>query len=100
MFLAEEAKTGQDAILQPFVCLIGNINIHDYAYVGPGTTLRQGTPEYPLTIGTSGVSGMNATVTKDLALDVAVIGNPPPVAKGLKCSILHSPFGQALQRKR
>ena len=42
----------------PNVCCNGNVHVHDYAYVGTGAVLKQGTPDKPLVIGEGAVIGM------------------------------------------
>ena len=50
--------------------------MHDYAYIGTGAVLKQGTPDKPLVIGEGAVIGMGAVVTKDVAPYEVVVGNP------------------------
>lgn len=81
-YVAHDCIIGDFVTFAPGVKCNGNVHIHDYAYVGTGAILRQGTPEKPLTIGAGAVIGMGAVVTKDVAPGATVIGNPArPLAK-------------------
>jgi sugar O-acyltransferase (sialic acid O-acetyltransferase NeuD family) len=60
----------------------GHVHIGDYAYVGAGSVIKQGTREKPLVIGALAVIGIGAVVTKDVPPGVTVVGNPSrPLAK-------------------
>jgi acetyltransferase-like isoleucine patch superfamily enzyme len=52
------------------------VHIEDYAYIGTGAVLKQGTEDKPLIIGKGAVVGMGAVVTKDVAPGAVVVGNP------------------------
>ncbi|WP_062766531.1 acetyltransferase [Sphingopyxis terrae] len=75
-YVAHDCVIGDFVTLAPGVKCNGNVNIHDFAYIGTGAILRQGTGEKPLVIGAGAVVGMGAVVTKDVAPGATVIGNP------------------------
>lgn len=75
-YVAHDCVVGDYVTLAPRVCLNGNVEVGDFAYIGTGAIIRQGTPEQPLRIGKGAVVGMGAVVTRDVAPGVTVVGNP------------------------
>jgi len=75
-YVAHDCVIGDYVTFAPRVHCNGNIHIHDYAYIGTGAILKQGTQEKPLVIGEGAIVGMGAVVTKDVAPNTVVIGNP------------------------
>lgn len=75
-YVAHDCVIGNYVTFAPKVCCNGNVHVGDYAYVGTGAILKQGTPDKPLKIGAGAVIGMGAVVTKDVPDGVTVIGNP------------------------
>lgn len=75
-YVAHDCVIGDFVTFAPAVKCNGNIIIEDYAYIGTGAILRQGTPDEPLVIGRGAVVGMGAVVTKDVPAGTVVIGNP------------------------
>ena len=67
---------GDYVTFAPRVNCNGNIHIHDYAYIGTGAVIKQGTPDRPLIIGKGAIVGMGAVVTKDVPAGTVVVGNP------------------------
>ncbi len=80
-FVAHDCIIGDYVTLAPKVSVNGNVHIKNYAYIGTGAVIKQGTPEKPLVIGEGAVIGMGAVVTKEVAPYEVVVGNP---AKPLK----------------
>ena len=80
-YVAHDCIIGNYVTFAPQVCCNGNVHINDYAYIGTGAIIKQGTPEKPLVIGEGAIIGMGAVVTKDVAPYEVVVGNP---AKPLK----------------
>ena len=80
-YVAHDCIIGNYVTFAPRVCCNGNVHIDDYAYIGTGAVINQGTTEKPLVIGEGAVIGMGAVVTKDVAPYEVVVGNP---AKPLK----------------
>lgn len=78
-YIGHDCVIGDYVTFAPRVHCNGNIHIHDYAYIGTGAILKQGTNEKPLTIGEGAIVGMGAVVTKDVAPHTVVIGNPAKV---------------------
>ncbi len=75
-YIAHDCVIGDYVTFAPRVHCNGNIHIHDYAYIGTGAILKQGTPDKPLIIGEGAIVGMGAVVTKDVPVGAVVIGNP------------------------
>ena len=75
-YIAHDCVIGDFVTFGPRVCCNGNVHIHDYAYIGAGALLRQGSAERPLTIGEGAIVGMGAVVTRDVPPFTTVVGNP------------------------
>jgi len=75
-YLAHDCVIGDYVTLAPRVSLNGNVVVEDFAYVGTGAIIRQGTPDKPLMLGRGCVVGMGAVVTRDVPPGVTVVGNP------------------------
>lgn len=54
----------------------GHVHVEDFAYIGAGATIKQGTYARPLVIGARAVVGMGAVVIRDVPPGVTVVGNP------------------------
>ena len=75
-YVAHDCVIGDFVTFAPRVMCNGNVKIEDHAYIGTGAILKQGTSEKPLIIGKGAVVGMGAVVTKDVAPNTVVVGNP------------------------
>ena len=75
-YVAHDCVIGDYVTFAPRVSLNGNVVVEDFAYVGTGAVIRQGTPDRPLVLGRGCVIGMGAVVTRDVAPGVTVVGNP------------------------
>ena len=75
-YVEHDCKIGDYVTFAPGVKCNGNIHIGSGAYIGSGAVIRQGRPGQPLRIGENAVIGMGAVVTKDVAPNATVIGNP------------------------
>jgi sugar O-acyltransferase (sialic acid O-acetyltransferase NeuD family) len=73
---------GDYVTFAPRVTCNGNVWIDDFAYVGAGAVIKQGTPDKPLRIGAGAVVGMGAVVTKDVPAGAVVVGNPARIREG------------------
>jgi sugar O-acyltransferase (sialic acid O-acetyltransferase NeuD family) len=75
-YVAHDCVIGDYVTFAPRVSCNGNVHIGDYAYIGTGAVIKQGSPDKPLLIGKGAVIGMGAVVTKDVPPGATVIGNP------------------------
>lgn len=75
-YVAHDCIIGDYVTFAPGVKCNGNIHIEDYAYIGTGAVIKQGTPDKPLVIGKGAIVGMGAVVTKSVPPGVTVVGNP------------------------
>ena len=75
-YIAHDCVIGDYVTFAPRVMCNGNVHVRDYAYIGTGAILKQGTPDKPLVIGEGAGVGMGAVVTKDVAPGEVVVGNP------------------------
>ena len=80
-YVAHDCVIGDFVTFAPGVKCNGNVVIEDYAYIGTGAIIKQGSAIKPLTIGEGAVVGMGAVVTKSVKAGDVVIGNP---AKSIK----------------
>ncbi len=75
-YVAHDCVIGDFVTFAPCVHCNGKVVIEDYAYIGTGAVIKQGTNERPITIGRGSVVGMGAVVTKSVPPFATVIGNP------------------------
>ena len=75
-YVAHDCVIGDFVTFAPDVHCNGGVIVEDYAYIGTGAILRQGTSAKPLVIGRGAVVGMGAVVTKSVAPYATVVGNP------------------------
>ena len=75
-YVAHDCVIGDFVTFAPRVHCNGNVHIEDFAYIGTGAIIKQGTPDKPLIIGKGAVVGMGAVVTKSVEPGTVVIGNP------------------------
>lgn len=75
-YVAHDCIIGDYVTFAPSVKCNGNVHIEDFAYIGTGAVLKQGTTTKPLVIGKGAIVGMGAVVTKDVAPGAVVVGNP------------------------
>ena len=80
-YVAHDCLIGDFVTFAPGVKCNGNVVIEDYAYIGTGAIIKQGSATRPLTIGEGAVVGMGAVVTKSVKAGDVVFGNP---AKSIK----------------
>lgn len=65
-YIAHECIIGDYVTFAPRVSCNGNVHIGDFVQVGTGVSIRQGTPERPLRIGTGAVLQMGCVITRDV----------------------------------
>jgi sugar O-acyltransferase (sialic acid O-acetyltransferase NeuD family) len=75
-YVAHDCQIGDFVTFAPDVHCNGTVIIEDYAYIGTGAMIKQGTPDKPIVIGRGAVVGMGAVVTKSVAPFTTVVGNP------------------------
>tara|TARA_B100000700_G_C15061672_1_gene866354 strand:- start:8517 stop:9158 length:642 start_codon:yes stop_codon:yes gene_type:complete len=75
-YVAHDCRIGDYVTFAPSVKCNGNVHIHDFAYIGTGAVIKQGTPDKPVIIGEGAVVGMGAVVTKNVEPYSVVVGNP------------------------
>ena len=75
-YVAHDCVIGDFVTFAPSVCCNGNVHVQDFAYIGTGAVLKQGTADKPLVIGAGAIVGMGAVVTKDVEPGAVVVGNP------------------------
>lgn len=85
-YVAHDCRIGDFVTFAPRVCCNGRVEIDDFAYIGTGAMLKQGTHDQPLRIGRRAVVGMGAVVLKDVPDGAVVAGNP---AKILRIQDIH-----------
>jgi len=75
-YVAHDCVIGDFVTFAPSVHCNGKVVIEDYAYIGTGVVIKQGTNESPIIIGKGSVVGMGAVVTKSVPPFTTVIGSP------------------------
>lgn len=75
-YVAHDCVIGDYVTFAPNVHCNGNVHIEDYAYIGTGAIIREGTPGKPTIIGKGAMVGMGAVVTKNVMPYEVVVGNP------------------------
>src|SRR5690606_10466985 len=59
-YVAHDCVIGDYVTFAPRVSCNGNVHIEDFAYIGTGAVIKQGTPDKPLRIGRGATVGMGA----------------------------------------
>ncbi len=75
-YVAHDCRIGNYVTFAPRVCCNGNVVVEDFAYIGTGAVIKQGTAKNPIVIGAGATVGMGAVVTKSVPPDTIVVGNP------------------------
>lgn len=75
-YVAHDCRIGDFVTFAPMVCCNGGVIVEDYAYLGTGAVIKQGSTAKPIVIGRGAVVGMGAVVTKSVAPNTTVVGNP------------------------
>jgi sugar O-acyltransferase (sialic acid O-acetyltransferase NeuD family) len=78
-YVEHDCRIGDFVTFAPGVQCNGCVVIEDFAYLGAGCVLRQGTPDAPLVVGRGAVIGMGAIVTCSVPAGETVVGNPARV---------------------
>lgn len=74
--VAHDCVVGDYVTFLPGARCSGRVQIGDYACIGAGAVIKQGSDDKPLSIGARAIVGMGAVVTKDVPPGVTVVGNP------------------------
>ena len=80
-YVAHDCHIGNYVTFAPNVHCNGNVIIENFAYIGTGAIIKQGTPSRPIVIGQGAIVGMGAVVTKSVKAYDVVFGVP---ARSLK----------------
>lgn len=80
-YVAHDCRIGDFVTFAPRVSCNGRVEIDDYAYIGTGATLKQGSHKGPLRIGKGAIVGMGAVVLQDVNDGEVVVGNPASVIR-------------------
>lgn len=75
-YVAHDCIVGDYVTFAPRVCCNGNVVIEDFAYIGTGAVIRQGSKDRPIRIGRGAIVGMGAVVTRDVPAGETWVGNP------------------------
>ncbi|KPJ78967.1 MAG: acetyltransferase [Deltaproteobacteria bacterium SG8_13] len=75
-YVAHDCAIGDFVTFAPNVHCNGKVVIEDYAYIGTGAVIKDGTDEKPIIVGKGSVVGMGAVVTKNVPPFTTVVGNP------------------------
>ncbi len=74
--IGHDCEIGSFVNIAPGANISGNVIISDYAYVGTGSTILQGSPNNKLIIGYNSVIGAGAVVTRSVPNNTTVKGIP------------------------
>lgn len=75
-YVEHDCMIGDFVTFAPGVMCNGNVRVEDFAYIGTGVLIKQGTSEQPLVIGKGAIVGMGSVVTRSVPPGATVIGNP------------------------
>lgn len=75
-YVAHDCVIGDFVTFAPAVRCNGNVHVEDFAYIGTGAIIKNGTRDNPTVIGRGAVIGAGAVVTKNVAPFTTVVGNP------------------------
>lgn len=75
-YVAHDCEIGDFVTFAPNVHCNGRVIIEDYAYIGTGAIIKDGTDAKPTVVGRGAVVGMGSVVTKSVAPYTTVVGNP------------------------
>jgi len=75
-YIAHDCIIGDYVTFAPSVHCNGLVVIENYAYLGTGAIIRQGSKERPIVIGEGAIVGMGAVITKSVPAYTTVVGNP------------------------
>ena len=80
-YVTHDCRIGDFVTFAPRVSCNGRVEIDDFAYIGAGAILKQGTHDRHLRIGKGAIVGMGAVVLKDVEDGEVVVGNPAKVIR-------------------
>lgn len=79
--IEHDCRIGDYVTFAPGVKCNGAVTIADYAYIGAGATIKQGSANRPRQIGEGAVIGMGAVVIDDVPAGATVVGNPARILR-------------------
>ena len=75
-YVSHDCVIGDYVTFAPKVSCNGHVHVEDFAYIGTGAIIKQGSKDKPIVIGRGATVGMGAVVTKSVPPGVTVIGAP------------------------
>jgi sugar O-acyltransferase (sialic acid O-acetyltransferase NeuD family) len=75
-YVAHDCVIGDYVTFAPNVHCNGGVVVEDYAYIGTGAIIKQGTDDRPIVIGEGAIVGMGSIVNKSVLPYTIVAGNP------------------------
>ena len=75
-YIAHDCKIDNFVTISPYVVCCGNTEIKECAFIGAGTTIKQGTANQPRYIGINSKLGIGSNLLTDLPNDQTYAGNP------------------------
>lgn len=82
--ISHDCTIGDYVTLGPRVSLNGAVEVENFAYIGAGAVVRQGSPSRAMVIGEGAIVGMGAVVTRSVEPYSVVAGNPARVIRRLE----------------
>ena len=74
--IAHDCVVDDYVTVGPGAACNGNVHVHEGAYLGAKSVIRQGRPGHPVIIGRSAVVGMGSVVLNSVPPGTTVVGNP------------------------
>ena len=75
-YVAHDCVVEDYVTVGPGAACNGNVHVHEEAYLGARSVIRQGRPGHPVIIGRGAVVGMGSVVLNSVPPGATVVGNP------------------------